>query len=77
MPRAPNGPNGVNGVAKGDLSSPLNAEAEEARNREIAAKAVTGIMVLLLKWLKLSRMPPAPPGGPRAILLPPRNLPEC
>ncbi len=53
---AARGQNGANGLNKVDAHSPLDGEADEPRNREIAAKAVTGIMVLLLKWLKLSRM---------------------
>lgn len=61
----PNGqgqvPNGINGVPKGEPSSPLDADVDEFRSREIGAKAVTGILILLLKWLKLSRKPPLPP----------------
>ena len=30
-------------------------EADSARTREISAKAVSGILLLLLKWLKISR----------------------
>lgn len=51
-----NVPNGINGAAKGDPSSPLDADVDELRSREIAAKAVTGILILLLKWLKLSHV---------------------
>ncbi|KAL2266400.1 hypothetical protein VTJ83DRAFT_5752 [Remersonia thermophila] len=47
---------GPNGAAKGDPSSPLDADLDELRNREIAAKAVTGALILLLKWLKLSHV---------------------
>lgn len=48
--------NGVNGAApKGDLASPSDSDVDEARSREIAAKAVTGILIMLLKWLKISR----------------------
>lgn len=51
-----NVPNGVNGAApKGDLASPSDSDVDEARSREIAAKAVTGILIMLLKWLKISR----------------------
>lgn len=54
--QAQNAPAGMNGGAtKGDASSPLDADVDELRSREIAAKAVTGILILLLKWLKLSR----------------------
>lgn len=54
------GPNGrANGV-NNNSANPDNVEqsAEEldaTRTREITAKAVSGIMLLLLKWLKLSR----------------------
>jgi len=47
------GPNGVN--PKFEPPSPTDNDLDETRNREIAAKAVTGILVLMLKWLKLSR----------------------
>lgn len=47
--------NGTNGPAKADIGSPTESDVDEARSREIAAKAVTGILVLLLKWFKLSR----------------------
>ncbi|KAK3299309.1 uncharacterized protein B0H64DRAFT_422801 [Chaetomium fimeti] len=49
-------PSGPNGVPKGDPSSPLDADVDELRSREIAAKAVTGTLILLLKWLKLSHV---------------------
>ncbi|KAL2256768.1 hypothetical protein VTK26DRAFT_1152 [Humicola hyalothermophila] len=52
----PNVLNGANGLPKGDASSPLDADVDEVRSREITAKAVTGILVLLLKWLKLSHV---------------------
>jgi hypothetical protein len=51
-----NAPNGQNGAPKGDPSSPLDADVDELRSREIAAKAVTGTLILLLKWLKLSHV---------------------
>ncbi|KAL2132322.1 hypothetical protein VTI74DRAFT_3958 [Chaetomium olivicolor] len=54
--RQQNGPNGMNGVSKGEPSSPLDADVDELRSREIAAKAVTGILILLLKWFKLSHV---------------------
>ena len=47
-----NGPNGL----RGDPSSPLDADVDELRSREIAAKAVTGTLILLLKWFKLSHV---------------------
>lgn len=50
-------------------------EIEAARNREITSKAMTGILLLLLKWLRVSRKFSAPTrrrkllvkltGGPR------------
>ncbi|KAK1826084.1 hypothetical protein QBC39DRAFT_30127 [Podospora conica] len=52
----PSQPNGTNGPAKADIGSPTETDVDEARSREIAAKAVTGIMVLLLKWFKLSHV---------------------
>ncbi|AEO56226.1 hypothetical protein MYCTH_2300913 [Thermothelomyces thermophilus ATCC 42464] len=51
-----NGHNGPNGGSKGDPSSPLDADVDELRSREIAAKAVTGTLILLLKWFKLSHV---------------------
>ncbi|KAK3378437.1 hypothetical protein B0H63DRAFT_479879 [Podospora didyma] len=53
--RPQDAPNGLNGL-KGELASPSDGDVDEVRSREIAAKAVTGIMVLLLKWLKLSHV---------------------
>jgi hypothetical protein len=50
--------NGLNGPAKVDTGSPSDSDVDEARSREIAAKAVTGILILLLKWFKLSRKHP-------------------
>jgi hypothetical protein len=38
-----------------DLSEPSPEEIDAARTREITTKAMTGILVLLLKWLRLSR----------------------
>lgn len=34
----------------------MDADVDELRNREIAAKAVTGTLILLLKWFKLSHV---------------------
>ena len=48
-------PNLVNGAPKNEVVSPSDEEIDAARSREISAKAVTGSLVLLLKWLKLSR----------------------
>jgi hypothetical protein len=48
-------PNGPNAAAGGDGSPNSDEEIDGTRNREITAKAVSGILLLLLKWLKLSR----------------------
>ncbi len=45
---------GMNGTATLDNDSSLE-DLDAARGREIEAKAATGIILLLLKWLKLSR----------------------
>lgn len=50
-----NNNNGNNGPGNLDNSELSAEEVEAARTREITAKAVSGIMLLLLKWLKLSR----------------------
>ncbi|KAL2023899.1 hypothetical protein VTK56DRAFT_676 [Thermocarpiscus australiensis] len=55
-PNGQSAPNSANGAAKGDPASPLDADVDELRSKEIAAKAVTGILILLLKWLKLSHV---------------------
>jgi hypothetical protein len=34
----------------------LDADVDELRSREIAAKAVSGALILLLKWFKLSHV---------------------
>lgn len=47
--------NGVNGAAGGDSGEPSAEDIDASRTREITAKAVTGILLLLLKWLKISR----------------------
>lgn len=58
------GPNGRgnganhNGSASTEPPEPSAEELDAARTREITAKAVSGIMLLLLKWLKLSRGSP-------------------
>jgi hypothetical protein len=51
----PGGPNtqGHNGAT--DMSEPSPEDIDAARTREITTKAMTGILVLLLKWLRLSR----------------------
>jgi len=52
---AQKGLSGIGSTAKGEPTSPTDAEIEELRNKEIACKAATGILILLLKWFKLSR----------------------
>jgi len=56
--RGKDGPNGSAAAAafkNNEISSPSDEQIDAARGREISAKAVTGTLVLLLKWLKLSR----------------------
>lgn len=53
--RGQEGPNGTNGTGSGDDSEPSPEELDAARTREITQKAVSAIMLLLLKWFKLSR----------------------
>ena len=59
------GQNGVNGVhPNGEEHNPFQpdtgtssiAEIDAVRSHEITAKAVSGILILLLKWFKVSRM---------------------
>jgi hypothetical protein len=38
-----------------DISKLGNEELDKMRGEEIAAKAVTGLLLLLLKWFKVSR----------------------
>jgi len=61
------GQNGVNGVhPNGEEHNPFQpdtgtssiAEIDAVRSHEITAKAVSGILILLLKWFKVSRMCP-------------------
>ena len=42
-------------MMNGDTSEPSLDELDFARTREIVSKAVSGILLLLLKWLKVSR----------------------
>lgn len=53
--RGQDGSNGTNGAGSGDDSEPSPEELDAARTREITQKAVSAIMLLLLKWFKLSR----------------------
>ncbi|KAK4193150.1 hypothetical protein QBC35DRAFT_482764 [Podospora australis] len=50
------GQNNNSGGKGMDAASPTDADVDEMRTREIAAKAATGILILLLKWLKLSHV---------------------
>ncbi|KAK0638676.1 hypothetical protein B0T16DRAFT_449607 [Cercophora newfieldiana] len=54
--RANGGPGLMNNGAKAEVTSPSDSDVDEARSREIAAKAVTGILITLLKWFKLSHV---------------------
>lgn len=57
MPGANGRVNGTSTNSSANMDSPELSpeELDSARTREITAKAVSGIMLLLLKWLKLSR----------------------
>lgn len=50
------GPNADNGRAGGDAPELSPEEVDAARTREITTKAMSGILVLLLKWLRLSHV---------------------
>jgi len=57
-PNGPPGANGANGGHPQPAVEPPELSPEEldaARSREITTKAVSGILLLLLKWLKVSR----------------------
>lgn len=43
------------GPANAEAAEPTPEEIDSARTREISVKAVSGILLLLLKWLKVSR----------------------
>lgn len=47
--------NGINGVGNGDFHESSLEDLDSIRAREIESKAATGIILLLLKWLKISR----------------------
>jgi hypothetical protein len=50
------GANGVSGDAdNAPAAEPSIGDVDAARTREITAKAATGIILLLLKWFKVSR----------------------
>ncbi len=55
MPGMNGGSNADNGRAGGDVPELSPEEVDAARTREITTKAMSGILVLLLKWLRLSR----------------------
>lgn len=46
---------GLNGTTGSDSHDLVLDDLDAARAREIEAKAATGIILLLLKWLKVSR----------------------
>lgn len=48
-------PNGVTNEIPFDVSKLGNDELDKMRGEEIAAKAVTGLLLLMLKWFKVSR----------------------
>lgn len=48
---------GASSFANQDGTEP-SEELDATRNREIESKAATGIILLLMKWLKISRMLP-------------------
>ena len=57
----------INGMANGQLAEnedgtdPAVEELNSLRSREITTKAVSGVLLVLLKWFKLSRMCPQVP----------------
>lgn len=53
MPNKPPDVAGQNGTIEVPDLSP--EELDAARTREITSKAMTGILLMLLKWLRLSR----------------------
>lgn len=50
------GLNGTNGVHQ-QTTPPTADELDAIRNQEITAKAVSGVLIMLLRWFKVSRMP--------------------
>ena len=58
----PSSSSNTNGMANGQLSDgedgadPAVEELNSIRSREITSKAVSGVLLMLLKWFKLSRM---------------------
>jgi hypothetical protein len=53
--RSHEGPGLVNGTSNVEGGEPSLEDMDAARCREIESKAATGIILLLLKWLKISR----------------------
>lgn len=57
----PNSSANINGLANGQLgdnedgTDPIVEELNAVRSREISSKAVSGVLLMLLKWFKLSR----------------------
>lgn len=54
-PALQRGPETSGPTGRADEPEPSPDEVDAARTREITAKAMTGILVLLLKWLRVSR----------------------
>ncbi|KAB5563366.1 required for hyphal anastomosis [Coniochaeta sp. 2T2.1] len=54
--RGKDGPNAAAAFKNNEILSPSDEQIDAARGREISAKAVTGTLVLLLKWLKVSHV---------------------
>lgn len=71
----PNSAVQANGMANGQLFENADGtnlavdELNALRAREITSKAVSGILLMLLKWFKLSRMPFLELLSPTAYLL--------
>lgn len=57
MNGGPNGPRDQDGMGQNatDASDMSPEDIDAARTREITTKAMSGTLVLLLKWLRLSR----------------------
>ena len=54
-PGGPRPPDAPGQIPAQEEPEPSPEEIDAARTREITAKAMTGILVLLLKWLRISR----------------------
>ena len=54
--RSHDGANGLNGMAGSENVDMSLEDLDATRTREVESKALTGIILLLLKWFKISRM---------------------